>query len=63
MNKFKVGDVVWWAECGMKLTISRINNFKSHPYSCTDSDGNNWNWFDQSELKPIRKEYAILGDA
>lgn len=55
MNKFKVGDRVWWGEMGMKLLITRVNEFKSSPYACVDSDGCAWNWFKCDELKPIIK--------
>jgi hypothetical protein len=63
MNKFKVGDVVWLSSQGKKLRVRRIDWLKTRPYFCTNNYliVENWGYYKESELKPIKREYAILG--
>lgn len=58
MNKFKVGDVVWW--CGGKFKIINIHSYGFNDFKLSGSDGCNW-FVNENLVKPIQREYAILG--
>lgn len=57
MNKFKVGDVVW--HNGEKLEVKW--NYTSELYRLTN--GMTGRTVSIENIKPIKREYAILGDA
>lgn len=63
MNKFKVGDVVWWYGHKVKIvkTIGRHYAYGGEIFLV--SFGFIASTAKNIELKPIKREYAILGDA
>lgn len=61
MNKFKVGDVVWWSSNKEKVEISHIRLNGARIYIKSLLDGT-WVLYPKA-IKPIRRAYAILGDA
>lgn len=53
MNKYKIGDRVYWFAEKKKLIITIVRPDALCKYSCVCSDGHIWNWFRPNELKPI----------
>lgn len=65
MNKFKVGDMVWYFDIKAKVRrIDRDNGYtRVHLTEIVKNKKARSFSTDADYLKPIQREYAILGDA